>query len=47
MGDKSSLRWDPIKQPKPRRLLLMRTLQKEMWAAALKRGTWFLAPQYD
>ncbi|KAL3982413.1 hypothetical protein ACH3XW_47065 [Acanthocheilonema viteae] len=39
--------FEPIKQSEPPKLLLMRALQKEMWAAALKRGTWFLVPQHD
>ncbi|OZC09329.1 hypothetical protein X798_03670 [Onchocerca flexuosa] len=39
--------WEPFKEAKPPKLLLMRTLQKEMWAAALKLGTWFLDPQKD
>uniref|UniRef100_A0A8R1TQH1 Uncharacterized protein n=1 Tax=Onchocerca volvulus TaxID=6282 RepID=A0A8R1TQH1_ONCVO len=37
--------WDPLKEPKPPKLLLMRSLQKAMWAEALKLGTWFLDPQ--
>ncbi|EFO27385.1 hypothetical protein LOAG_01096 [Loa loa] len=37
--------WEPFKESKPPKLLLMRGLQREMWAAALKRGTWFLAPE--
>ncbi|CAG9538933.1 unnamed protein product [Cercopithifilaria johnstoni] len=41
------LRFEPIKKLEPPELLLMRTLQKEMWAAALKRGTWFRVPQHD
>ncbi|VDK76859.1 unnamed protein product [Litomosoides sigmodontis] len=38
--------FNPIKEPEPPKLMLMRTLQKEMWAASLKRGTWFLDPHH-
>ncbi|VDN08400.1 unnamed protein product [Thelazia callipaeda] len=35
--------WKPIPEPEPSELMLMRTLQREMWEAALKRNTWFQA----
>uniref|UniRef100_A0A915PIQ9 Uncharacterized protein n=1 Tax=Setaria digitata TaxID=48799 RepID=A0A915PIQ9_9BILA len=39
--------WEPFEKLEPPKLLLMRTLQKEMWASALKHGTWFLDPEFD
>ncbi|KAM3725468.1 Longiborneol synthase CLM1 [Dirofilaria immitis] len=44
-GHEYAFAWEPFKESELPKLLLMRTLQKEMWAAALKRGTWFLDPQ--
>ncbi|EJW83107.1 hypothetical protein WUBG_05983 [Wuchereria bancrofti] len=44
---KYAFAWEPFKESEPPKLLLMRRLQKEMWSAALKHGTWFLDPHND